>query len=133
MTKMMKVKTILKTVMGSCDFEDVADYDGKTMGVKRTNFWKEVIAVKSKDTGFGYLVESIIENGFTGSAIGWNPETKEITEGHHRLVAAILLGLDEVPVARWGASGDHAPTPGNSVFSAHWCEDAPYPIAVTFD
>jgi hypothetical protein len=40
------------------------------------------------------------------SAIGWEAERRDITEGHHRLVAAILLCEDEVPTTEWGTRDD---------------------------
>lgn len=94
--KMMRVEEILKTVAGSVDFGEVEDYPGDNDDDKRTNFWKHVIQAKASDTGFGHLVLSILANGFT-TCIGWDSDIKEITEGHHRLVAAILLGIDEIP------------------------------------
>jgi len=133
--EMVSVTHILQTVVGSCDFGSVDEYGAYNesgnfdMDDARTAFWKDVISTKSKDTGFGHLVESIIEHGFTGSAIGW--EDGEITEGHHRLVAAILLGLEEVPVSVWGHCGTHAHPDGR--FSAHGCFKDPYPFHITFD
>lgn len=119
---MMRVSDILKSCEGSCDFGDVDYYDGETFEDKQFNFWTEVIANKSSDTGFGHLVESILKDGFVeGSAIGWN--RGRITEGHHRLVAAILLGMDEVPVSKWGMDTAHC-------ISAHRCDEEPYPIEV---
>lgn len=52
---------------------------------------------KANDSGFMRLVDNMLENGWMpGSAIGYRHGY--INEGHHRLVAAILLGLDEVVV-----------------------------------
>lgn len=116
------VLTILRTVTGSCDFGYVKNYPGETEDEQRTNFWIDVIRVKSADSGFGHLVDSIIEEGFHGSAIGWDEfdEGGYISEGHHRLVAAILLGLDRVFTSPYGKSGDHKPREGmNGYFSAH--------------
>lgn len=119
--KMVSVAEILQTVEYSCDFGFVSEYPGDTIDDQRTRFWADVIETKAGDTGFGHLVNSIIENGFT-SAIGWNERTKGITEGHHRLVAAILLGMDEVPTCEWGDNYDLG-------ISAHWNAD-PAPIKV---
>jgi hypothetical protein len=128
---MLPISYILKNVVSSCDFGMVDEYLGDTLDEQRTTFWMNVISSKARDTGFGHLVESILEHGFTGSAIGWDDVDKEITEGHHRLVAAILLGMDEIPTCGWGFNGNHAPTPGNTWFSAHRSDDK-YPIDVEF-
>ncbi len=88
----MTVTEILQTVRSSCDF---SNFDGSAEA------WMMLVQEKASDTGFGRLVDSILENGWEpNSAIGiYNGS---ITQGHHRLAAAILLGLDEVPVAQWG-------------------------------
>lgn len=100
---MVKVEEILKTVTYSVDFGYVENYAGATEDDKRTAFWMDVINRKAADTGFGHLMESIMAHGWT-SAIGW--QNTDITEGHHRLVAAILLCEDEVPVTFWGTRDD---------------------------
>ena len=100
--RMVPVLDILRKTTYSVDFGDVDSYGAPE------NFWRKMIHHKSMDTGFGHLVESILKNGWSeNSAIGWKcwgDDTYEITEGHHRLVAAILLGLDEIPVMPWGQS-----------------------------
>lgn len=129
---MTSIIDILRTVEESCDFGNIHDFQGKNEDEKRTNFWIEVISSKAADTGFGHLVDSIIEEGFHGSAIGWNADTGYISEGHHRLVAAILLGMDEVPTTLHGTNGAHAPRGRHSDrFSAHWNLDE-HPIPVNF-
>lgn len=106
---MMKVTEILQTVMSSVDFSGVGEYDPErnweATDDARTEFWKDVILVKSGDSGFQRLVDSILDNGWDpDSTVGWDSHDKMITEGHHRLVAAILLGMDEVPVSEYGSS-----------------------------
>lgn len=60
-----------------------------------------MIQSKASDSGFQRLVDSILNDGWEeGSAIGWRDGY--ICEGHHRLAAAILLALDEIPVTDWG-------------------------------
>ena len=114
MTTMTKVSDILKTVRDSVDFGCVDCYPGESEDAARTAFWQEVLHVKANDTGFGALVLAILANVFDPeSPIGWDDEEKCITEGHHRLVAAILLGLDEVPTSRWGG--------GTGAICAHDC------------
>lgn len=103
---MVPITEILQTVCGSCDIGDIDEFDGETDDDRRTEFWKEVIRVKAADAGFGYLVLSILANGFLpGSFVGMVDygEGRRITQGHHRLVAAILLGMDEVPVTKYGS------------------------------
>lgn len=112
------VTEILQTVTGSVDFSSLDTYPGADEDEQRTNFWIEVIRVKSSDTGFGHLVDSIMEEGFHDSAIGWHDG--RIYEGHHRLVAAILLGLDTVLTTPYGRGGSHEPREGmNGYFTAH--------------
>lgn len=103
---MTPVVDILRNVRSSVDFGDVDYYDGDTDDDKRTAFWHDVIADKSTDSGFGALVNSILENGWdSDSAVGWDDTLFEITEGHHRLVAAILLGVDNVLTSPYGKDG----------------------------
>lgn len=113
---------ILRTVEYSVDFGSVYDYPGDDIDEQRTNFWRDVITLKSADTGFGHLVDSILEEGFHGSAVGWDTDCHEITEGHHRLVAAILLCMDTVLTSAFGQSGSHPAREGmyGTHFSAHF-------------
>lgn len=114
---MVPVTTILNDTTGSVDFGFVSDFGSSEA------FWREIIINKSSDTGFGHLVESIMEDGWSeDSAIGWDGDY--ITEGHHRLVAAILLGMDEVPVSLYGTSQWR----GNGYICAHSNLADPYPI-----
>lgn len=123
--RMVPLVHILQKVESSVDFGEVSNYFGNTMDEQRTNFWLAVIKDKASDTGFGHLIEAILTEGFDNeSSIGWFDN--EITEGHHRLVAAILLGMEEVPVSDWGTGGSKA-------LCAHCncCNtsmDDPYPI-----
>ncbi len=89
--QMWSVEKILKSVTESADYEE---FDGTP------SMWAYLIASKSGDTYVPILMQKILDEGFTdpiclyrgifgGLAIG---------NGHHRLVCAILLGLDEIPV-----------------------------------
>jgi hypothetical protein len=131
---MVPVTEILQTVQYSCDFGRVDDREGDTLDDQRTAFWQEVIANKAGDTGFGHLVESILKHGFIAeAAIGWAEDRLSINEGHHRLVAAILLCLDEVPVSNWGGYTEKVTLPpGRDYFSAHRNSDDPYSFDVEF-
>lgn len=94
---MVPVSFILRNAIDSCDFGP--PFDGDVV-----SWWQAIISDKAGDSGFGHLVDSILKNGWRkDSAIGFDGEY--INEGHHRLVAAILLCLDEVPVSAWGRSG----------------------------
>ena len=91
---MVPVTTILRDAEESCDFPT---FDGSPAE------WKRMMMEKANDSGFGDLIDAILDNGWEeGSAVGF--DGSYINEGHHRIVAAILLGMDEVPVADWGLS-----------------------------
>lgn len=105
---------LLQNIVASCDADILTTPEA----------WLDLIEWKSTDGGFHRLVDSIIENGLMSAApIGieyieddYYGEGLYINEGHHRLVAAILLGLDEVwiaPRAAWGES------PGVPAINAH--------------
>lgn len=114
MTTMTPVTEILKNVRYSVDFGGISCYAGETEDAQRTAFWKDLLRVKSSDTGFGALVAAILEKGFDrNSPIGWDTSDCSITEGHHRLAAAILLGMDEVPTSAYGG--------GDGRICAHNC------------
>lgn len=114
MTTMTKVSHILKTVRYSVDFGGIDCYAGETEDDQRTAMWEDILRTKSSDTGFGALVAAILANGFDpNSPIGWDESDYSITEGHHRLTAAILLGMDEVPTSTYGG--------GTGVICAHDC------------
>ncbi len=122
---MVPVSEIIANATHSVDFGAAPDDpDHKAL------WWERIIRSKSSDTGFGALVNAILNNGFDpNSPIGWYGGY-EITEGHHRLVAAILLGLDEIPTTPYGGGGY-----GDNVLCAHNCAcngEADY-IMGTFD
>lgn len=120
---MIPIAEILRDTVGSCDFGMIA----RRYGGDSTAFWQDIITTKAKDTGFGHLVDSILEFGFLpGSAIGY--AEGYINEGHHRLVAAILLGLDEIPVTECGRGTPHPGGGGELVAHTNICD--PYPIEV---
>lgn len=106
------VRFILERANDSCDW-------GSSWG-DRTEWWLNGIMQKAADTGFGHLIESILTDGWQeNSAIGFDGDY--ITEGHHRLVAAILLCLDTVLVCPGGNSG-------RDTVCAHWNDDDPNPV-----
>jgi hypothetical protein len=108
MTTMTRLADILDTVRDSVDYGDVDSYDPDDEDNARTLFWLAVMRGKSSDSGFSKLVHSVLENGWDeSSCIGWDEKEKCITEGHHRLVLAILLCLEWVPTATFGKDGDY--------------------------
>jgi hypothetical protein len=106
----MPVEYILQNTDESCDYPefDYTEFD-----------WEKILREKSSHTGFMHLVNSIMEHGWL-SAIGWNEG--RITEGHHRLCAAILLGEDEVPTMPYGNQW------WEGHISAHRNSDDPWPF-----
>lgn len=105
---------LIQNIVGSCDFDEdeIADHGGDLLEL--------IMDYKCSDTGMGYLLESMLLKGhLREGAIGaaWFDGGVYLTEGHHRLCAAILLGLDEVWVSRNGKSIRSAN--GHSLVSAH--------------
>ena len=104
---MMKVTDILNGLIESGDFCRGVRVGTEYEDDDRTELWMEIIRDKSADSGFGYLVDSILEHGFDkDSTIGYDVDHGYMSNGHHRMVAAILLGLDEVPVSDYGSNID---------------------------
>lgn len=110
--RMTPVTEILQNITYSCDFGAVSDYDDLT------DFWTVWLRDKCADTGFGHLIDSILANGFQGAA-SWCPDDGSVNEGHHRIAAAILLGMDEIPTTCWAQDWN----PGGHRLSAHYNED----------
>lgn len=105
---MMSVSEIMKRV----------DYSGD---IGRFSNWEAVLAAKVSHDHFDWLADKIMQEGFT-TPIVLSPagDGYELGNGHHRFCAAILLGLDEVPViiseAMWvtdSHDGDHELPPGS--------------------
>lgn len=86
----MPVEDILRDTHSAIDFPEMDEIN-----------WDAILNNKCGDTGFMHLVYSIMENGWQ-SAVGW--EDGCITEGHHRICAAILLCEDEIPTTENGTS-----------------------------
>jgi hypothetical protein len=116
------VEEILQTITGSLDMYAFIGYEGKHTEALpgeslrqvltddgRTVFWQGMMEHKCSDPGFGLLVESIQRDGWL-APIGWDPELCYLSNGHHRMAAAILLGLDAIPTTVtdatcWSADG----------------------------
>lgn len=100
------VAEILRDIRSSCDFGDATDWD---VDGDNTALIKEIISVKAADAGFMFLVDSILKYGFQEEgAIGW--DGVRLGNGHHRFVAAVLLGFDKMPTTTgWGYEWDDSP------------------------
>lgn len=95
--RMTPISEIVATIESSCDFGYVSDYDSREV------FWEHWLRNKAMDTGFGYLIDSLLANGFSPEgAVSWCSDEKAVNEGHHRIAAAILLCVDEIPTTCWG-------------------------------
>lgn len=131
----MTLPEIQSIVTHSCDFGEMS----------RPEHWLEMVSHKSSHTGFGHLVESMMEHGWSERhplpIYVYTPymETKRvmINEAHHRLTAAILLCMDLIPVRLDDEDADHiADGLVMSSFDyvpqlmAHSNNLDPYPIAV---
>ncbi len=95
-TQMWSVEKILRTVTASADFDGwgTEEFDGTP------SMWAHVIASKGGDEQTPALAQKILDEGFTKPICIYRTSTGAygIGNGHHRLVCAILLGLDEIPV-----------------------------------
>jgi len=94
---MWSVTDILRKVTLSSDFDggwNNIEFDGTP------STWAYIIASKAGDFHTPILAQKIIDEGFTDPICIWRGPRGEygIGNGHHRLVCAILLGLDEIPV-----------------------------------
>lgn len=114
---------LIQNVVSSCDYGSMSS----------PGEWALMMRGKASDSGFGWLVESIFERGLLPSGPigiclsgGYNDyndgsygEGLAITEGHHRLTAAILLGMDTVFIS---SKGKNTPINGERL-SAHYQSD----------
>ena len=109
---MTPVLEILRNTRESCDFGEAPLFEDDPDA--NAEWWEYLMRSKADDSGFGALLDAILANGFDfDSPIGWQPSQGYISEGHHRLTAAILLCLDEVPTSHWGG--------GDGSVCAHDC------------
>ena len=80
-----------------------SDYDGGWNNIHfdgSSSHWAYMIASKAGDYHTPILAQKILDEGFTEPICIWRNEKGAlgIGNGHHRLVCAILLGLDYIPV-----------------------------------
>jgi hypothetical protein len=86
------------------DATDLAEYCG-CEEEDCEDCWKDVslitvadlLDLKRDDDHYGDVVESLQVNGFL-APIGVHPTERKLTDGHHRLAAALDLGFRFVPV-----------------------------------
>lgn len=84
------VVEILKKCRSTIDYGPIGD-DGYSTS------WEWIISDKMSDCWSGDLVDDIAEHGML-SPIDW--DGREIGNGHHRFVIALLLGWDTVPTTK---------------------------------
>lgn len=83
---MTSVEAILRNVKGSLDFHN---------GIN----WWEILANKVSHNHFDWLCDEIKRDGFTVPVvIVIDDDEWRMGNGHHRLCAAILLGIEAIPV-----------------------------------
>lgn len=87
---MMLVSDILRKATNSLDMGGIGTADG----------WWRILANKVSHAHFDNIVESIQNDGFTMPIVLVERDADEYTigNGHHRLCAAILLGINAIPV-----------------------------------
>ena len=111
---------LIKTLTGSCDYGDGESW---LMGV---------FNMKLADNEMGWLIDSVLENGLVtplNVIRKWDGEF-EMGNGHHRLVAALLCGIEEIDVVvtsgiDWTCSSDDDMEYEYDVYEAY---DVWYPI-----
>jgi hypothetical protein len=105
--EMVSVAWIMQNTTDSVDgFGTWNDEDGRY-----SVDYGRMIRNKGCDSGFGYLINTILTEGFRVPIVlvknyctSNDPrDALVLGYGHHRMVAAILLGLDEIPVY-WAAN-----------------------------
>jgi hypothetical protein len=95
--EMWSVTDLLQKITLSSDFDGgwmTIEFDGTP------STWAYIIASKAGDHHTPILAQKILDEGFTDPICVWRSELGAygLGNGHHRLVCAILLGLDEIPV-----------------------------------
>ena len=114
------ISDLIKTLSGSCDYGDEGPW---LMGI---------FNMKLADNEMGWLIDSVLENGLVtplNVIRKWDGEF-EMGNGHHRLVAALLCGIEEIDVVvtsgiDWTCSSDDDMEYEYDVYEAY---DVWYPI-----
>jgi len=100
--EMVSVEWIMQNTTDSVDGFGSFDNDTQTASVD----YEYLVSNKATDGGFGDLVGTILEKGFRVPIVlvknycdtGSQQEALVHGNGHHRMAAAILLCLEEIPV-----------------------------------
>lgn len=92
---MEPIEEILKRE--SIDRANKSDWNGKI------KTWDEVLAEKRRDSHYPYVLDSLKEHGFVRPLTctmpdGGKYEDYQFGDGHHRLAAAVELGMTHVPL-----------------------------------
>jgi hypothetical protein len=115
--QMVKVLDLIKYLDESVDVPTYQYED-------RAQWWAAVVAEKN-DFNLPILVDNIIREGFTTPICVVVDEGEAIQgDGHHRLVASILLMLDEIPV--WFTDDRTEYLPSESTGGGQLFGDIPY-------
>src|SRR5882757_6826079 len=100
----LPIEWVLRHLEEAGDFGLISDYDSDL------HFWATIIQSKAIDIGFLGMVDSLLTHGWKEALLmdvsyfEANPYLS-ISNGHHRLTAAILLCMDEVPMWNYGMNG----------------------------
>lgn len=121
----VSIETLLKHLTYSGDFGDLSGYLYDSV-----EFWGTMIESKALDRNFEEIVESLQTFGwgaplnmeFYDEGEDEGPEF-HIHDGHHRLVAAILLCMDEVPYWNWSMGGTAPRKNGCPMVTARYGHD----------
>jgi hypothetical protein len=114
----VSIEWLMKHTVYSGDFGEPSGYSSPA------HFWGTIIESKALDAGFLRVVESLQTLGWMRPInieyedYGYGPEIS-IVDGHHRLVAGILLAHDEVPLHIWSFEERHKSLPGCPTFYTH--------------
>lgn len=95
------ISDLVKTLTGSCDYGDGGSW---LMGI---------FNMKLADSEMGWLIDSVLENGLVTplNVVRNRNGDFEMGNGHHRLIAALLCGIEEIDVVvtsgiDWNCSSD---------------------------
>ncbi len=104
----VSLRELLRTTYSTADFptyyeteDDSVDWADIIIS-KGTNTWHtdwDSLHPDDLDYRFCVLIESMMEHGMT-HGVAW--KSGYLYNGHHRVIAAILLGWDEIPLDYYG-------------------------------
>lgn len=124
----VSIEWLLKNVTYSYDFGSPDGYPSNL------HFWSDMIESKALDAGFLRVVESLQTHGWMSPInveLGhYDDPDISLVDGHHRLVAAILLCMDMVPLWDWGLKGGRSRLRGCPDFFTHYDHHDEYSLLV---